>query len=343
MGSLIRYEDFDFTAHAAEITAAGRTGRPTPSSSFTYYRERLAFRIAGRRAESLDIDRRDLVYPLVARVEDLGGAYGYHLAYTDTLAQSEPAEVLLTLLRSVTCGRDTNRHQVRGVSPDRARAIDGLVNRHASFPTSPSLQSVFEERAAEYPDRIAVEYGTESRTYRELDEQANRIARRLQLTVDAEHVAVALDRGCDLIAVLLGVLKAGKTYVPLDAAAPEARLRHIVGQFENLPMIVGPGVFPGFAYEGRIPLNGLLEDAAALPSTALPGQDLRGQLAYVIFTSGSTGKPKGVQVTHANVLRLFLASNEHFRFTADDVWCLFHSYAFDFAVWEMYGALLHGG
>ncbi|MBH1933795.1 amino acid adenylation domain-containing protein [Streptomyces sp. AV19] len=343
MGSLIRFEDFDLAACAAEVMPAGRTGRLTPSSSFTYYREQLAFRVGDRPAESLEIDRRDLIYPVVARVEDLGGTYGYHLAYTDALVSSGPEEVLLTLLRSVARGHDTNLHEARGVSPDRARAIDAMVNRHASFLTPPSLQSVFEDRATEYPDRIAVQYGTESRTYRELDEQANRIARQLRLTVSAEHVAVALDRGCDLIAVLLGVLKAGKTYIPLDATSPETRVRHVIGQFEDLPLIVGPDTFPGFVHEGCIPLGGLLEDAAALPSTPLPRQDLRDRPAYVIFTSGSTGKPKGVQVTHANVLRLFLASHEHFRFTADDVWCLFHSYAFDFAVWEMYGALLHGG
>ncbi|MFF2658432.1 amino acid adenylation domain-containing protein [Kitasatospora sp. NPDC058032] len=343
MGSMIRYEDFDLTAHADEVIPAVRAGRHTPSSSFTYYRQALAFRIADWTAESLELHRRDLVYPLVARVEDLGDGYGYHLAHTDALAAGDPPATLLTLLDSVAVGRDVDLAEVRGVSPDRARAIDALVNRHLPVPTAPSVQAVFEQRAAQYPDRTAVEYGTERLSYRELDERANRIARRLRATVPADHVAVAMDRGCDLIAVLLGVLKAGKAYVPLDPAAPEARVRHIIGRFAELPLICGPDVFAGIGHDARLPLDELLGAAADLPGTPLPVRDLRQRPAYVIFTSGSTGKPKGVQVTHANVLRLFGAADREFRFTADDTWCLFHSYAFDFAVWEMYGALLYGG
>ncbi|WP_432092903.1 non-ribosomal peptide synthetase [Streptomyces sp. bgisy100] len=343
MGSLIEHEDFDLTAHSAEVLPTGRMGLHTPSSSFTYYREQLAFRIADWTAENLQLHRRDLVSPVVARVEDLGDAYVYHLAYADAMAPSDPQAVLMSLLRSVALGHDVELSEVRGVGPGHARAIDSMINRHARFPTAPSLQTVFEDRAAQYPHRIAVEYGTDHLTYRELDERANRIARRLLLTVRAGHVAVALDRGCDLIAVLLAVLKAGKTYVPLDPAAPHSRVRHILGQFEDLPVITGPGIFRDLDHDGRIPLDDLLTEASGLPATALPEQDLRQHPAYVIFTSGSTGKPKGVQVTHANVLRLFLAGDEHFRFTENDTWCLFHSYAFDFAVWEMYGALLYGG
>ncbi|MEV6975322.1 amino acid adenylation domain-containing protein [Kitasatospora sp. NPDC093806] len=346
MASMIRYEDFDLTAHAPEVLPACQAGRHTPSSSFTYYREQLAFRIADWTAESVELHRNDLVFPLVARVEDLGEAgYGYHLAHTDALADADPRATLLTLLRSVALGRDVDLAAVGGVSADRARAIDALVNRGASFPTAPSLQAVFEQRAAEHPDRTAVEYGAERLSYRELDERADRIAHRLRATVPGAHVAVAMERGCDLIAVLLGVLKAGKTYVPLDPAAPPARVRHIVGQFAELPLITGPGVFADLDDAARLPLDELLRAAEASDeATAVREvEDLRERPAYVIFTSGSTGKPKGVQVTHANVLRLFHAADRDFRFTAEDTWCLFHSYAFDFAVWEMYGALLYGG
>ncbi|MFF1357752.1 amino acid adenylation domain-containing protein [Streptomyces sp. NPDC058297] len=343
MGSLIRHEDFDPTAHAEEILPAGATGRMTPSSSCTYYREQLAFTIGGSPAESLHVPRTDLVYPLVTRVEDFGDGYGVHLAHTHAMAASDPRDSLLSILRSVARGADVELSQVRGVSPEHVAAVDRLVNQHATFSTDRSLQAVFERRAAEHPDHVAVEYGAERRTYRELDHQANRIARHLRDTVTADHVAVALDRGCDLIAVLLGVLKAGKTYVPVDPAAPDARVRHIIDQFGELPLITGPGVFADLAHEDAIPLRELLAESAGLTADALPAQDLRDRAAYVIFTSGSTGKPKGVQVTHGNVLRLFLSAGRHFTFTADDTWCLFHSYAFDFAVWEMYGALLHGG
>ncbi|WP_432168947.1 non-ribosomal peptide synthetase [Streptomyces sp. 1222.5] len=343
MASLIRYEDFDLAAHAEAIFPGGTVSRILPSSSCTYYREQLAFHIGGHQAESLHVPRSDLVHPLVTRIEDFGDTYGCHLAYTHALEPSDPRDSLLTILRSVARGHDVPLTDVTRVSAGHVEHIDRMLNEHADLPTEASLHALFERRAAEHPSRIAVEYEGDRRTYRELDEHANRIARRLRAAVPSDHVAVAMDRGCDLIAVLLGVLKAGKTYVPLDPAAPKARVRHIIDQFDALPLITGPAVFPDLAHEDRIALDTLLADCAEEPSTPVPAGDLRDRTAYVIFTSGSTGKPKGVQVTHANVLRLFLAADRHFTFTADDTWCLFHSYAFDFAVWEMYGALLYGG
>jgi len=91
---------------------------------------------------------------------------------------------------------------------------------------------------------------------------------------------------------------------------------------------------------------GLERDEAAIaahPSDNLPIETSPDDLAYVIFTSGSTGRPKGVTVTHGNVARLFSATDQWFHFGAGDVWTLFHSFAFDFSVWEIWGALLHGG
>ena len=85
-------------------------------------------------------------------------------------------------------------------------------------------------------------------------------------------------------------------------------------------------------------------DSDVAESAQAPAVDVApGSLAYVIYTSGSTGRPKGVQVTHANVVRLFTATDHWFGFGPDDVWTLFHSYAFDFSVWELWGALLYGG
>ncbi|RUG03290.1 amino acid adenylation domain-containing protein, partial [Pseudomonas aeruginosa] len=153
-----------------------------------------------------------------------------------------------------------------------------------------------------------------------------------------------LERSLDMLVGLLAILKAGGAYLPLDPAAPEERLAHILDDsgvrllltqghlLERLPRQTGVEVL---AIDGLV-LDGYAESD---PLTTLSADNL----AYVIYTSGSTGKPKGTLLTHRNALRLFSATEAWFGFDERDVWTLFHSYAFDFSVWEIFGALLYGG
>ncbi|MEV7027112.1 amino acid adenylation domain-containing protein, partial [Kitasatospora sp. NPDC093558] len=151
-------------------------------------------------------------------------------------------------------------------------------------------------------------------------------------------------RNLDLIPTLLGILKSGAAYLPLDPVNPDDRLGHIISDADATIVITNSTLADRIAGFTDTPLL-LLDDPAltAAPEhepTELAGPD---NLIYTIYTSGSTGKPKGVTLTHTNVLRLFAGAQQHYGFNSDDVWPLFHSYAFDVSVWEMWGALLHGG
>ncbi|MET0495431.1 MAG: amino acid adenylation domain-containing protein, partial [Actinoplanes sp.] len=179
------------------------------------------------------------------------------------------------------------------------------------------------------PVAIAVT-ADETLTYGELEARANRLAHELiaRGVRPESRVAVALPRSADLIVALLAVIKAGGCYVPVDTGAPASRQQYILDDARPA-VVIGAG--------------GIAVDAPGRPETrpvvALSGDNA----AYVIYTSGSTGKPKGVVVTHRDVLTLFAAGEQHFDFGPDDVWTMFHSYAFDFSVWELWGPLLHGG
>src|SRR5262249_14505897 len=152
-------------------------------------------------------------------------------------------------------------------------------------------------------------------------------------------------RSVDLIVGLLGILKAGGAYVPLDHVYPEERLAFLVAD-AGVSAIVSQASLLERLPDHSARVVCLDRDRALIASR--PEKDPTGgaspeDLAYVIYTSGSTGKPKGVPVTHANVARLFSATQPWFHFGPADVWTLFHSFAFDFSVWEIWGALLHGG
>jgi amino acid adenylation domain-containing protein len=214
-----------------------------------------------------------------------------------------------------------------------------------------TMHEVFEEQAAATPGAVAVVAGDVELTYGELNARANRLAHRLRaLGVGTEDlVGVCLERGPELVPALLGVLKSGAAYVPLDPSHPVDRWGFVLGD-TGAPVVVTTSEFAerlARIHSGTLILldRDTPEEPGAAESGANPAPSAVGPdaLAYVIYTSGSTGRPKGVCVSHTQVWRLLAVGDRHYGFGADDVWPLFHSYAFDVSVWELWGALAYGG
>ncbi|WP_460068187.1 amino acid adenylation domain-containing protein [Streptomyces sp. YKOK-I1] len=218
----------------------------------------------------------------------------------------------------------------------------------ASAPVERCVHEIFEERAALTPDAVAVVFGEVSLTYAQVDAEANRLAHHLRSSgVGPESlVGVCLERGPELVPTLLGVLKAGGGYLPLDPASPAERWGFVLADAGARVVVTSGALVPAVeaVYGGAVvAVDRDAEVVAGWPSTAPVSGVTPGNTVYVIYTSGSTGRPKGVVLGHAQVVRLFETAQADFGFGADDVWTLFHSYAFDFSVWEIFGALLHGG
>ncbi|WP_406472400.1 non-ribosomal peptide synthetase [Streptomyces sp. NBC_01615] len=204
------------------------------------------------------------------------------------------------------------------------------------------LPTLFAARAARLPDRTAVVCENERLTYQELDERSTALALALaeRNVRHGDRVGVCLERGLDLVVALLAVLKAGAAYVPLDPGYPQDRLAFIAEDTglatavtDRDPALLPPGLT--LLAPTAVPTG---------PDRELPAADPE-RAAYVIHTSGSTGTPKGVVVRHRNVTALLAATAgpEGFAFDEHDVWSFFHSFAFDFSVWEIWGCLLTGG
>jgi amino acid adenylation domain-containing protein len=207
------------------------------------------------------------------------------------------------------------------------------------------LCSEFERMAARTPAAVAVRGASGALDYAQLDAHANTLAASLRaLDVGPEaRVGLCGTRDIHFVIGMLGILKTGAAYVPLDLAYPAERLDFLIAD-SGVMALVGEA-----ADLGRLPAHALPccvidpQEQPAAQSAAQPRRIAPQQAAYVIYTSGSTGTPKGCVITHANVLRLFEVSAAPFALGPTDVWSVFHSTAFDFSVWEIWGALLHGG
>ena len=213
-----------------------------------------------------------------------------------------------------------------------------------------TLIALLEASARRFPDKVAVRHEQLILTYAELVQRAGRVARALRARGVGRDVRVGLcaERSLDLLVGLVGILKAGGAYVPLDPTYPADRLAYIA-QDAGMQVVVatagGAAALQACAaakLDLLILADGDIETTSDVVGAAGPAPK-PGDAAYVIYTSGSTGAPKGVVVTHHNVCRLLKQTEDWFHFGSSDVWTLFHSFAFDFSVWEIWGALAYGG
>ncbi|WP_406346326.1 amino acid adenylation domain-containing protein [Streptomyces sp. NBC_00648] len=294
-------------------------------------------------------------YPVALSVDDLGHSFSMDAQ----IDQAQDAALVIAYLEAAMTGLlgalDAEEPVAAldiSVLPEamRRRLLVDDNRRPRSNADDRALHERFEAAAAATPDAVALSHGAESLTYRELNARANRLARHLrELGVGPDVlVALCLPRSEHIVISLLAVLKAGGAYVPLDPASPVDRLGHLLTDSAPRALLVD-GPLPEGLCAPEVPVVDVRADAALWadrPDADLPAATTGltpSHMAYVIYTSGSTGTPKGVMVEHRNATRLFTATEPWFGFGRDDVWTLFHSFAFDFSVWEIWGALLHGG
>lgn len=260
------------------------------------------------------------------------------------------ARHLETLLVGMARDLDAPHDSLPLVTDEERAFLVHELNPAKPFLSEDTIAARVERAARANPDAIAVVCKDDRLSYAELERRATQLARRLrELGVKRDdRVGVCMERSTRLIVALYGILKAGGAYVPIEPTQPKDRTEFVLADARPRVVLVEGDTLA----DASVPLLRLdaeretIESLSAEPlepPATSPSESPADALAYVIYTSGSTGRPKGCLLDHRHVIRLFDATEAWFGFDHRDVWTMFHSVAFDFSVWEIWGALMHGG
>ncbi|WP_438289008.1 non-ribosomal peptide synthase/polyketide synthase [Burkholderia pseudomallei] len=356
LAELMRHE------HAPLVLAQRCSGVPAQTPLFTSllnYRYGLRHRADAATPGGDDIEllsaRERTNYPLALSVDDLGQDFSLTVQVSGHVDPQRVCAFMETALEQLAQALgEQPQCDIGGLDvlprSEREQMVYAWNATERDYPIEQCIHQLFEAQVDRKPEAIALTFDGQRLSYAELNARANRLAHYLQgRGVGPDRlVALCAERGIEMVVGLLAILKAGGAYVPLDPAYASDRLRGIV-QDSQPALVLADAVGRAALGEldGALPVIDLETDALRWREMPATNPEVASQhvhhLAYVIYTSGSTGRPKGVMVEHAQVVRLFGATQAWFGFDERDVWTLFHSYGFDFSVWEMWGALLHGG
>ncbi|WP_410594767.1 amino acid adenylation domain-containing protein [Amycolatopsis sp. lyj-23] len=339
--------------HVVERLRAGHDTERHPifDVAFNYLREtgESGLRLPGVDAGPLALDRTRTQFALTLAILDrgsgrpMGATFEYDTEVFDRATAERFAAQLVTLTASVSGAPRVPVRELPFGTPAAGRTAGREPVRTTTIPAE------FEAWAARVPDAVAVTgpagaLAPGTLTYRELNARANQLGRYLlDRGAGAERiVALVVERTVDLVVAVLATLKTGAAYLPINPDDPPARIADLLADADPVHVLASADVPLPDERVTRLGtglpavLDGI--EAAGLPTGPEPGN-----AAYVIYTSGSTGRPKGVVVPHQNVIRLLDQTDPWFGFGPADTGVLFHSYTFDFSVWELWSMLLKGG
>ena len=301
--------------------------------------------------ELLDFQER-INYPFGISVEDLGTSLGLTAQVAYPLDSSRVCGYMQEAMDSLVNALESNpKMSVAQLdvlpAEERTLMLETWNDTTEKYPDNLCLHHMFEQQAERAPDVVAVVYGNQSLTYRELNARANGLARHLvHLGIQPdERVAICVNRSPEMLAAIMAILKVGGAYVPLDPHFASDRLKDIIN--DAAPRILladeaGRTALGKSIDSGLIVVDPTLYNADFGSTPLVAGLTCR-NLAYVIYTSGTTGKPKGVLVEHQGVVNLLTSRQKHQRDQPSSNITQFFSYSFDASILEIFGSLSFGG
>ncbi|NOQ25406.1 MAG: amino acid adenylation domain-containing protein [Bacteroidales bacterium] len=346
-------QDYQFEDLVRQLSLTNDTSRnPIFDVAFSFHNESApgnidSISIPGLSLQAYNPTITTTKFDLTLSSSEVRDQLQFSFQYCTKLFKKETIErfkdYFVKILESISTDLHQKISQIEIISDqERDWIIAQQDQTSVSYPTNKLLHRIFEEQVEKQGDKIAAKFGDQQISYRELNNKANQLGHALQQDGIGLNSIVGLiqDKSIEMLISILGVLKAGGSYLPINPTYPQERIEFLIND-SNADLVIVSNETSGETIKPQINVNSLF--GTDLSTSNLVLEQTSESAAYIIYTSGTTGKPKGVIINHENVVRLLFNESNLFDFNDQDVWSMFHAYNFDFSVWEFYGSLLKGG
>ncbi|WP_275667432.1 non-ribosomal peptide synthetase [Bacillus swezeyi] len=288
-------------------------------------------------------------FDMIFNVLDFEQQIVLNIEYSTNLLKEETtlriAENYIRILEEISANLDVTLDQIDMISHEERRMlVEEFNNTEAAYSKEKTVHQLFEEQAKRTPDQTAVVFEEQKLTYRELNEKANQWARLLRekgVRPDTV-VGIMMERSANMIAAIMGVLKSGGAYLPIDPEYPIDRIKYMMDD-SGVKVILTDDPFGKGFETGSIEFIDIEDEKIDMQDPSdVADVNQSGDLAYVIYTSGSTGKPKGVMIEHHSLVNLCCWHQYRFEISPNDNSSIYASVSFDAFVWELFPYLTAG-